>query len=545
MFRLILSMTFLFLGLCSYGGCQTQNSESELKKEPSFFSRESVNDASVEPVGRGEVAPMERNIPPDTTATEQVVEASPEEQPEVPSHLGLLDNFFDSHGGRSAFSPHYVQALTTFFEVEYRYDQGQYKEGQDLLAKIWQQYPKGDAVWWRAGSSAKGTNVGNPVAYYGLRMLEEMLRFQLSTTKPAKSTELVLTVVLADCLQGTQATTMKELEEGKGKNVTLKLQSALRHNQYAVVKESLKLFRQYVLAITGGRLSLSVELVEISSCVTGKTTAKPLRTAGLHSVAELWPSIPAEVKRKTSWWWVIYPSLVPNQYPDFKTTEFITGGMGVGPNANSPCFIVDDQWLLRKPPHLGQGAYSSLERRVYLPQWLQHEFFHHLFRIYPSFGLEKTGHQWFDRKTWPSDFVGSFEPDYYAEALAKRLQTGQAKPPMHIHLRYEEPPVSLYKAITENDILGTYLREPKTNNWHQGTIERSGGSLRWKNLAGVSWTLTLEPNEGGLLTGPTCPYRNTPGGRIFKFALQRDKNGNYTPKLLGFYFNGELYRRLP
>ena len=36
--------------------------------------------------------------------------------------------------------------------------------------------------------------------------------------------------------------------------------------------------------------------------------------------------------------------------------------------------------------------------------------------MYSEFGLEKTGHQLFDRTTWPADFQGVLEPDYFAEA---------------------------------------------------------------------------------------------------------------------------------
>ena len=35
--------------------------------------------------------------------------------------------------------------------------------------------------------------------------------------------------------------------------------------------------------------------------------------------------------------------------------------------------------------------------------------------------LEAGDHQWFDLSTWPDDFVGKWEPDYYAESIEKRL----------------------------------------------------------------------------------------------------------------------------
>jgi len=71
---------------------------------------------------------------------------------------------------------------------------------------------------------------------------------------------------------------------------------------------------------------------------------------------------------------------------------------------------------------------------VALPQWLQHEFFHHVFSAYRKLGLEATSHQWHDRAAWPPDFEGRLEADYYAEALHRRLQL-ETRPPLHVRLR--------------------------------------------------------------------------------------------------------------
>lgn len=70
------------------------------------------------------------------------------------------------------------------------------------------------------------------------------------------------------------------------------------------------------------------------------------------------------------------------------------------------------------------GDMSEVERRMYLPQWLQHKYFHHLFMgEFPEFGLERTSHQWFNSANWPQDFrrQPGREADYYAEAVNKRF----------------------------------------------------------------------------------------------------------------------------
>lgn len=143
-----------------------------------------------------------------------------------------------------------------------------------------------------------------------------------------------------------------------------------------------------------------------------------------------------------------------------------------------------------------------------MPQWFQHEFFHHLFRAYPEFRLEAKPHQCFDRKTWPTDFEGVFEPDYYAESLHKRIQR-RGNPPLHVKLRYREPPKSYLAQLTIDEITGAYERTPRENGWHAGSISllsAKDGKFRWTNEAGVSWNLMFDRENGILRTGPDCPY---------------------------------------
>jgi uncharacterized protein (TIGR02246 family) len=83
-----------------------------------------------------------------------------------------------------------------------------------------------------------------------------------------------------------------------------------------------------------------------------------------------------------------------------------------------------------------------------LPQWFQHEFFHHLFRSYPELKLELEDHQWFDHRNWPADFEGRLEADYFAESVHKRFQK-TANPPLDTKLRYA--PSALFSIIRATD----------------------------------------------------------------------------------------------
>jgi len=360
----------------------------------------------------------------------------------------------------------------------------------------------------------------------------------------AKGDLIRLTVLLIPRSEGLQPRNQGELNRGKGIRIANRLDKRLTHAP-EVIDSSLWLFGEYVFFLTDGRLRLQSEIATLPGLtVPVRTAGSPRRFAGLDGKAwrKIWKAVDSETRDRTDWWWVLYPSHVPNKYRDFKKTEFITGGMGLGPRGE-PVFIIDDLWLIRKPPHLGQGPYSRLERRAYLPQWLQHEFFHHLFRSYPAFRLEAKSHQWFDRNTWPADFEGRHEADYFHEALLKRLLG--ADPPLHRTLRYGRAlPASLGR-LTAADIAGTYRREPVKNDWHVGkiTVARNGKSLLWRNRAGASWRLRLDTTSGRLVSGPDNPYFGSVAepARDFTLILRKSKRGR--PNVTGFRFQGEFYHR--
>lgn len=459
--------------------------------------------------------------------------------------------------GVSPPTPLYRKALDTFVAAETAYRRGDYRKTDELLRLFWNEHPPGTTEWvtaysdaWRIQRTA-GLNVGAPPCYYALRMLTECVRWRLSSSGTRKPTAtVILTVILVERSRGLEPRTKEEFEKQTGTEVVHVIEPALTAKRSAILRESLWLFQEYMRAATDGRLQVRASCQRLSDLELPVTVRdKPLRFAGLGDGAWqlLWKSVPERVKATTDWWWVIYPSAVPEKYPDFQGMEFITGGMGTGPDGLSPCFIIDDRWLTRKPPHLGKGPYSSLERRSYLPQWLQHEFFHHLFRTYPEFGLEARSHQWFDRSTWPTDFVGSLEPDYYDEALQKRLKP-LGSPPMHVALRYAPPPTSLFRKVRLMDLAGTYVHQPVENDWHVGTLEVVSEDdkprIKWTNRAGVSWFLYLDLQRGLLRTGPDCPYYDPRHSEAsaFRLKLMKDENGRWQARVIGFVFQGGLYK---
>jgi hypothetical protein len=459
------------------------------------------------------------------------------------STCGALD--FLAPYGLENFSQHYIDALESFLCAQQLYDAGDYAGAQLVLDELWADHPVGGDDWWDLPWQPFDINLGTPPCYYALRMLTDMTEWRVANPDAPPAPRTVrLTVLVVGQSNGIEPQNVQDIHDGTGIPVVHTIDPRLTANDYAVVHESLKLFNEYArTAVTQGQLDVETHILPLPDAnldVHAYVLTNGGYYAGLVDSSQVWQSVPAEDIAATDWWWILFPSHVPEQYPDFEDAAFITGGMGVGADSVSPMFIIDDRWLVRKPAHLGEGEYSPIERAAYLPQWLQHEFYHHLYRTYPEFGLEDESHQWFDLSTWPEDFVGQFEPDYYHESLYKRLHS--AVPPLHVALRYATADAP-WDELTIDDVLGEYRREPVENPWHIGDIELEGAQLQWHNTAPVTWTLFEDFASGRLLTGPDCPYYNSPNGRSFDLILARDEIGDLTTDITAFSFLGELYER--
>ena len=449
-------------------------------------------------------------------------------------------------GGIPTLSPHYLQAARSWFAARDRYDAGEYEEALAILDALWGQYPVGDTIWWSIfGDDPLGLNLGTPPCYYGLRQLTDMTQWRIANPEHAGTERTIrLSVLAVGRSRGLEPRTMQELVAGEGIEVVHEFDERVSADDHQAVRDSLEFFCEYIHAITQGMVEVEVDIVPLPDLEVGVVASAGSENgpyyATIQNYTEPFGALTQERIEATDWWWVMYPSHVPDQYDEFQYLGFIAGGMGGGPNG-SPVFISDERWLARKPGHLGVGTYVPEERQTYLPQWLQHEIFHHFYNVWSGFGLEDQSHQWFDRSTWPADFVGRFEPDYYHESVFKRLQDA-TEPTFVAGLRNAVPDVS-FEDLEIEDVLGNYDRLPVQNPWHQGEIRLSGSRMSWRNAAGVSWSLAPNIQDGRLEIGPDCPYYdpNAPNTNDFMLAMGEDEFGDPTDTFRGFFFNGELY----
>ena len=343
--------------------------------------------------------------------------------------------------GITQFSPLYQKSIDVYFTAAAAYRKQDYATAQKLLRALWSEVPPGDPAWKKLQRESalllSVADFGNPPAYSALRMLTDCVEWRLKNDGPAApETTLQLAIVLVGRSAGPEPATPAEFARREGRLTTNTLDTALdgaRGEQ--LFNDAYWLFDEYILAMTGGRTRVKRVFVRLPEF----TLPVGLHQRGIeitHQAGEqVWAAVPENIRRATDWWHLVYPSHVPKGAA-FANEAFVTGGMRRGPApGRSMCFVSEDLKFLRTANQNGRRLLSDVERSVALSQWLQHEFFHYLFSSYPQLGLEAISHQWHDRKTWPADFTGNVEADYYAEALHKRL-AGQTGMPLHVLIRH-------------------------------------------------------------------------------------------------------------
>jgi formylglycine-generating enzyme required for sulfatase activity len=443
----------------------------------------------------------------------------------APDSVAELDAFFTSNGGRAGFQNNQVMALETLLFALDEIEAGQLVEARARVDAMLAAYPL-STPGWNAGYGYRGLNMGDPVGYYGIRMLDQIL----TLGNPSRKGKLRMTAVVAPSAVVTRPTLPNLVPETVNLNIAPEILAEDAHRLHLVTR----LFRRWLQAITGG---LEVELVVhvMNQGTTVNFVEQPDSFSSLPDARAMLNAVPASIANTTDIWWVIAPSGVPGDGSGFSKT-FVSGGITTsdGTTNGSPLIMSDDAWFIRKPVHLGSGPYSETELGMYLPMWFQHEIMHAFFWIWPQFGLEAQSHQWFDRSTWPADFVGVNEADYYAEALTKRiLPLGS---PDSVADRLQKPDYADMAVFPVAKLVGNYRRNPVQNGFHEVTITLESGNLRWSNAAGSSWGLEIIGSDLWSLPN-SVPY----GAQ--KYRVQIDGDGNVIGIDPGNNQPAEFYRR--
>jgi hypothetical protein len=103
-----------------------------------------------------------------------------------------------------------------------------------------------------------------------------------------------------------------------------------------------------------------------------------------------------------------------------------------------------------------------------------------------------------------------------------------------------EPTLEDWARIEPQDLVGTYIKQPRENDWHEGQLSLVGDRYQWTNDAGASWTLDNNIAQGRLTSGEDNPYWGTFDDPDFVFILQQNQMGEYQ-NILGFKFGFDVF----
>lgn len=303
----------------------------------------------------------------------------------------------------------YFRALQTYVDAEQACRTGDWRRCLQIVERF---DTPSNRVPVPRGAPPRAANLGSPAFYYALRVLEDAARTMVTSGAHGPEEDLAFTVALFE-----RAAPGHAMDARFKQGATL--DPRIGDQGYLAVREALSGFDFLVRHWSQGRFGVNLRIVRVDQTIVVNNLGTP---PGGYEVPVLGTihDVPREVIADTNLALLVFPSMIV----DYSGADIIVGGNG------GRTTFCSDQWLLQKKAHLGHGSYTAIERRVYILQWLQHEFMHYVFGAYPSFGLERQLHQWFDRSTWPSDFEGSLEPDYYHEAIDKRIHP-RGVPPLH------------------------------------------------------------------------------------------------------------------
>jgi hypothetical protein len=316
-------------------------------------------------------------------------------------------------------------SIETFFELENMLRNKDYAGGHKLISEYFAFFKSFSYL-----DEKMGMNYGTPVGAYGLLMLRkifEYYHFDKNSNLNQNSVDYNITTVLVGKSHGKYPDSLENINDqgALGETVYHTLIPDLLKDDYKILRDCLFIFSHYIHAISDGVLNVKLNFIYLESvdvlCEFGYDNDTYLSEMKGNEEGHglINQNISSDMKNKTNLWLYIYPDHRNWDNPIFLNQRFVTGGCSC---CEKPILIADDHSFFKKCNDLGSGYYSDEERRIYIPQWLKHEYYHYLFNIaFKECQLEQKGHDWFNRNFWPQDFEGNIEPEFYDQALRKRF----------------------------------------------------------------------------------------------------------------------------
>ncbi len=438
-----------------------------------------------------------------------------------------------------------VDAAETFAVARALYREGLFEECEKELTSFWKKNPR-DSGAWGLQSENVGFKLGFPCVYPALILLSDAVAWRIKAktlAKPVQAMDWNIVALLVGTSSGFMPANDTEAKEGKGTPVSAKIDPLLLANDNRLMHDLVWLTREYYLAVTEGKISLRLHVVHLADlefkvCAPGGPGGRDENNNKLKA------ALPEDIAKLADWYWLIYPEVEPARGGKYYLHSYgpggtIPGGISGMPGTDNTMVMCEDHSLTRRLITDGRGPVHPLAHQIYIPYWLQHEFFHDHFSHNLHLQLEVKSHQWFERETWPADFVGRFEPDYYSESMFKRLQS-QAKPSLAGYFIRRSWFPELLTKIQAEDLVGRYSEAQPQNGWGSGEVKLVDGKLEWTNGVGKTWGLTLE-KEGVLKTDERNPYLSQRPN--FEMVPIRGADGLPSQGVGGLKFGNQIFLR--
>ena len=340
-------------------------------------TRDALSDAVTDAIVDREAVPDEGRAP-----NPSLIE-DPEHRSDTQAQLAEL---YAAYGGRAAFPALHRDALEALLNAEDALAAGELLTADEEIEAVFSMLPRGDPRWsLGAAEGTGGSNIGHPAAYYGLRMLEQVV----DLGQPAGAGTLQMTGVVARCAVVRRA----RVPDLQPEVVNVELHPEILRGQARRLFLATQLFRRWIQAITGG-VELRLRIFIMDGCSSVDFTDDGSTLISYPDAQEMVDAVEPAIAGETDIWWVVTPSGIVGEEEELGR-HFITGGMGRSRDGR-PLILSDDLWFIRKPNHMGRGEWTEAEVRSYHPQWFQHEFMHHLFKHFVedsaprrSFGFKK------------------------------------------------------------------------------------------------------------------------------------------------------------